>query len=576
MKSITRRTAAGGLALALTLLVALPAAADPEAARNEGCLGETFHVSIEQHIHVSSRTSPAGQVLPLGGSYGALGITNMDLSVTGTFVRELRDGKLRWVSRIIDWKGESSGLVVGCNSRSCDAGGHLELGPWDGGAEAMSREQEDQMQWRCKPEKVFGICFPFTASHPTGRVPFPNIRGTRDTLRSGRYYMTVDKDGTRYSEWVEQRGNEQVSISAEPREIPPNKGPNKQGKPPDDPTSQLTVKATCNGVPLGKRRLGLRIDVMPRSGGHIHLEKRPRGNLVWKDKNIDCGVETGALADSGEDTACITVETEANGEAKVKFESPLTGEDSARYGTYKIGIAGDYKITAKDAQITEVRAQTIVYAKVQGLQRATFDGNLTHSDPSPKHPEAFWGTKGTLSAFTKLAEDFNKYQTLHNVALKGCGKTGWPVQKLSMNDIALPTGGVFDWHQTWRPSHQTHNKGEGGDINHPWVDYDKTGVECGPPSDPRRDGDTVHLYDWYIQVLLDLAKKYGHWDCADLAGSLRLGPTQPVRKIYDLSSYACDKGEIPEVGEVINPLPPGYAGPPNSYFPPDLHLHVED
>lgn len=567
MKSITRRTAAGGLALGLTLLVALPAAADPEAARNEGCLGETFHVSIEQHIHDSRRTSPAGQVLPLGGSYGALGIWNMDLSVRGTFIRELRDGKLQWVSRKIDWKGESWGVVVGCNSQSCDAGGHLELVvPWDGGAEAMSREQEDQMQWRCKPEKVFGICFPFTAAHPNGRVPFPNIRGTRDTLRGGRYYMTVDKDGTRYSEWVEQRGNEQVSISAKPSEIVPNQS----DKNPDEATSQLTVKATCDGVPLGKRRLGLRIDVMPRSGGHNHLEKRPRGTLVWKDKKLDCGVETGALADSGEDTACITVETEANGEAKgeakVKFESPLTGfEDRARYGAYKIGIAGDYKITAKDVQITEVRADTMVYAKVQGLQRATFDSNLTHSDPSSEHPEAFWGTKGTLTAFTKLAEDFNKYQTLHNVALKGCGKTGWPLQKLSMNDIALPTGGVFDWHQTWRPSHQTHNKGEGGDINHPWVDYDKKGVECGPPSDPRRDGDTVHLYDWYMQVLLDLAKKYGRWDCTDLGG-----------KQYDLSSYACAKGEIPEVGEVINPLPPGYAGPPNSYFPPNLHLHVED
>jgi hypothetical protein len=82
--------------------------------------------------------------------------------------------------------------------------------------------------------------------------------------------------------------------------------------------------------------------------------------------------------------------------------------------------------------------------------------------------------------------------------------------------------------------------------------------------------------EWYTQALLDLGKQYGHWDCADLAGSFRLGPTQPVRKIYDLSSYACTEGIIPRVGADMSPLPPGYAGPPMSYFPPNLHLHVED
>jgi hypothetical protein len=437
----------------------------------------------------------------------------------------------------------------------------------------MTNDQEAQMKWHCKPLKLTGNCFGYFPFTPAS-VPFPEIRATHDKLRSGCCYSSVDRDGTRYSETVEQRGNEQVSISADPTEIVPNQS----GNNPDEATSQLTVKVTCDGVPLKDRQVGLRIDVKPRSGYHNHTDKRPRGQFaVIGKKDTSCGVETGA-PEGSDDKSCVTVKTGASGEAKVKFKSSLTGSITwAKYGKYYSGIAGDYKITAKDEQLTEVRGDTIVVAEVKDLQPASFDSNLVQGradiSDSSSHPDGSWGTPGTLSAFSNLANDFFKYQDLHNTALLGCGKQPWKsinypnknVEPLSMNDIALPTGGVFDWHQTWRPSHQTHNKGEGGDFNRFAAavekNWEKKGTDC--------HGDTNVLLEWYMQVLLDLGKKYGSWDCADLGAS----GAYPV-----FSPDACAKGELPDVGTVTTPLvTPGYEGPaapPFIYFPPLLHLHV--
>jgi hypothetical protein len=275
------------------------------------------------------------------------------------------------------------------------------------------------------------------------------------------------------------------------------------------------------------------------------------------------------------DEACLKVKTDANGEVKVKFKSPLTGSiDWAKYGKYYSGIAGDYKITAKDEQLTEVRASTTIAAEVKDLQPATFDSNMVQgrgdTSDSSAHPDGSYGIPATLSAFSNLANDFRKYQDLHNAALVGCGKKKWPIEPLSVNDIALPTGGIFDWQisQTpWRPSHQTHNKGEGGDFNRfgaPDPDnWKKMGTDC--------HGDTTVLLEWYMQVLLDLGRSYGSWDCADLGASGGYPSFDPA---------VCAKGEVPEVGTVVTPIvAPGVYGPPPPpfiYFPPRLHLHVKD
>jgi len=92
-------------------------AGGPAPAKNEGCAGETYRVSMVSHAFNMTREHAPGNRSPTG----FLRITNFDLTVRGTFVSELRDGKLKWVSRVVDWSGQSSDNVPECHSVSCDA-----------------------------------------------------------------------------------------------------------------------------------------------------------------------------------------------------------------------------------------------------------------------------------------------------------------------------------------------------------------------------------------------------------------------------------------------------------------------
>jgi len=602
VKSVDKAVAAGVSALTVVLMATVHAGGDPPTAPptvpNAGCLGQTFHVSIEKHSHTSTKMTVAGGISPTGRQI----TQNYDLSIKATYVQELRDGKFRWVSGSVDWFGKKSDYVVGCGFDTCDAGGHLQLGGKDSGWYGLSQDQRDQMKLRCTG-KTTGNCFNSAAFAANGgpseeNLPNPAIRKPDlDQLRYAHgadegYYSEVDPDGTRYSEMVEPKGHETLSISADHTEIDPNatcSDSSCKAPKPGEATSQLTITATCDGVPLKNRQIGVRADVMSFSGGHNHVDEnnpRPRGKLVAGQKEADCG--KGSADSLGyaptldlQDKPCITIATDTSGRAKVKFESPLTGSaDYTKKGgaPYLSGIAGNYWITARDLQISAAPVSTMIIARVKGLQPATFDTNLVEvRGGTSAHPQGSWGTKGTVEAFSKLAERFNLHQILHNAALTGdrCKKLkAWPVTPASTNDIALPNGGIFDWRTTktpWRPSHQTHNKGQGGDFNR-FGDYENsTRTDCG--------GTAVNLQVWYMQVLVEIGKDYGQWDCADL-GASGADPQDFERnyryggKIALFSPTACAAGEIP-VGEMI-PGPGPWAPPTWQYFPPRLHLHVED
>lgn len=82
-------------------------------------------------------------------------------------------------------------------------------------------------------------------------------------------------------------------------------------------------------------------------------------------------------------------------------------------------------------------------------------------DPSPEdhyeklrghtdtHPVGHYGTTNTIENLKKIAEAYYK--------LSG--------RILSVNDMSLPKGGLFDWQATWEPPHITHRTGTDVDIN---------------------------------------------------------------------------------------------------------------
>jgi hypothetical protein len=617
MKFITKHARAGVLALAPALLNNALAAAGPQSAPSDGCLGETIRVSIEKHVHAKTNLSPAGGYQK--GNFAQN--TDLDISVHGVYVHQLRDGKLRWVKRSISWGGQYQQNMPACNEFIADAGGHVELGPTDEKPDAAKDQKtivlSDELKWLHQEQKTFGNCFRVMAG-PPGSLPFPDIRKQRKDLRGGCCYSKVETDGTHYAETVEQSGNESVAIRADSTEIVPNatcmdKTDKKcAATDPTEATSQLTVRATCNGLPLSERKIGLRIDVDARSGYHNHVgsaaHPRPYGHLVNVDVNgnkndQDCGGDKGTPVDN---SPCIIVKTDANGVAKVTFRSPLTGVvDFASYGNYNSGIAGSYVITAGETRsaqvknatgilqsvnsITEVRARATVLAKVKGLEAAKFVGRLQQGRtlPDSDHPEGSYGSHKTLQAFTDLANAFVEAQRDHFTAKCPGGKEiGWPpIVPLQANDIALPDGGVFDWNVTgspklpatpWRPSHQTHNKGEGGDFNRFGANSGDSGLNLSDVGTVDCNGHVAIKQFWYAHLLLDLGTKYGHWDCADLQGASIPGgnnlqqvmwnPYLLKGKVNERLSNPSKSSYCKQVGEFSDPL----------YFPHRLHLHVED
>jgi hypothetical protein len=89
------------------------------------------------------------------------------------------------------------------------------------------------------------------------------------------------------------------------------------------------------------------------------------------------------------------------------------------------------------------------------------DGFKLLEDPTPDeyyfklrsgtdtHPEGHWGTEDTIIKLKKIAEEYYK--------LSG--------RILSVNDISLPKGGLFDIHDNWDTPHIEHRTGTDADIN---------------------------------------------------------------------------------------------------------------
>ena len=302
-----------------------------------------------------------------------------------------------------------------------------------------------------------------------------------------------------------------ITVKAENTEVAP------------DGSTKVKITVKCDHAPIEGAEILLRVEPKENSGGHFaHNAWRPRGKL----KNTE-------LTEAKPE---ITVTTDKNGEVVVPYALPIVGTDSAKYGAYKIGIAGDYEIKAKSKRFANT-ASDVVTADYKGLAPMSASGEslVLVTGGGPAHQQHFYGTTGTDTAFAQLALDFYTAQQIHNAVLQKCD-AGWKSYPLSINDIALPTGGVFDINADWKPPHQTHNKGEGGDFN-------RMGEACCFGADCQ--GNFVNPQVLLTHVLLELGQKYGRWDCSDL---------------HEAWNYDCEAGEIPEA----------------PWFPNRLHLHVQD
>lgn len=76
-----------------------------------------------------------------------------------------------------------------------------------------------------------------------------------------------------------------------------------------------------------------------------------------------------------------------------------------------------------------------------------------------RHPD---GTSATAKTIQRLKQIADAYSVLVTPFFSGA--------RLSINDISLPKGGLFDWKTDWVVPHQTHRRGTEVDINQAPVD----------------------------------------------------------------------------------------------------------
>jgi len=276
-----------------------------------------------------------------------------------------------------------------------------------------------------------------------------------------------------------------------------------------DANTKLHVRVTCKGTPVDGVKVDMQIEPQDSSGGHIHVDKRPKGRLNGKDLT--------------EDNPNLTLSTDSNGEVNgskgVTFAPPVK-----KPKTRCVGVAGDYKITAKSHRTPDHMDHTMLHVGFQNLTRLSagqnYDicANSTYGCTSigpwgtDTHPDTDFGTANTLSAFQSVAADFYTAQQTHNQQLHACnGVHDWPIYKVSFNDIALPNGGLLDISASWDQPHQTHGKGEGGDFNHFYANA--TRKDCKNGQVVMQDVDT-----WLWSILKKAGENHGGaWDASDLA-----------------------------------------------------------
>jgi hypothetical protein len=293
--------------------------------------------------------------------------------------------------------------------------------------------------------------------------------------------------------------NEEVHVDADDSEIAP------------DSKTKLHIRVTCDGVPVEGANVEIKVEPVDSSGGHIHVNNRPKGKLNGTDL-------TSA-------NPSITLATDQNG--TVKGPTGITFAPPGKQPVSRcLGLAGDYKVTATSEKFTDRSESTMIKVGLNGLVMlppgqnydicADSVNGCSKAGPwgTADHPESEYGTPGTIQAFQNVATDFWNQQAAHNTYLQtpACGKNPWPQIKVSFNDIALPWGGLFDMNSTWQQPHKSHGKGQGGDVNHIRNETCKNAsgqvvpcLSCG--------GATVNLNTFLWSVLKATAQpKYGHWD----------------------------------------------------------------
>lgn len=106
------------------------------------------------------------------------------------------------------------------------------------------------------------------------------------------------------------------------------------------------------------------------------------------------------------------------------------------------------------ATLTQLPGAPCVETPDHYIKERKFNDEVCDKDPNHRDAVAYAGTPFTLQALSRLARNYHRLT--NGIAL-------------SVNDMSLPKGGVFDLDNDWRFAHREHRDGTDADINRPRI-----------------------------------------------------------------------------------------------------------
>ncbi len=187
---------------------------------------------------------------------------------------------------------------------------------------------------------------------------------------------------------------------------------------------------------------------LAHNGGHAHgfdihplVDDMPTGGFV-------------CLTCTDTDGAPLVVQGSTNHDVVVVLHAlpPVAGQIQTQI---RFTPPPGYSCVANCSPLFTVAVQVKDLQKLPERAPADGDNYVTLRAGADTHPEGQWATRQTLDTLLEIAEE---YRALSD-------------RQLSVNDLSLPGGGLFDWKATYAPPHITHRTGTDADIN-------RTGVDC--------------------------------------------------------------------------------------------------
>jgi hypothetical protein len=184
------------------------------------------------------------------------------------------------------------------------------------------------------------------------------------------------------------------------------------------------------------------------TGAHQHFTNRPTGTFFLLDD--------AARVDSS--TAGI--------QSQLRLTMSEAADTVVIYRT--TGVAGVNQLFAQATLSGESTVdQDSVVVRIPGLVALAGGGSVELTGDDPVHPQRYFGAPAMITALQTLAARVQAHAAEIAALPPAQRPSGTFPDRLAVNDMSLPWGGLFDLEGTWHHPHKEHRRGIEADVRVP-------------------------------------------------------------------------------------------------------------